>query len=111
MTLERVNRAWMMSFAIVYVQDDGMSKGVWNAIEAAGKQDQIIIASQGFYEWSIPYLKEGKFAFTITYPAGFFARDAMNIIKSVSDGETVERVQWLGMELVTAENADTAAHD
>ena len=93
------------------VQDDGMSKGVWNAIEAAGKQDQIIIASQGFYEWSIPYLKEGKFAFTITYPAGFFARDAMNIIKSVSDGETVDRVQWLGMELVTAENADTAAHD
>ena len=93
------------------VQDDGMSKGVWNAIEAAGKQDQIIIASQGFYEWSIPYLKEGKFAFTITYPAGFFARDAMNVIKSVSDGETVERVQWLGMELVTAENADTAAHD
>ena len=93
------------------VQDDGMSKGVWNAIEAAGKQDQIIIASQGFYEWSIPYLKEGKFAFTITYPAGFFARDAMNVIKSVSDGETVDRVQWLGMELVTAENADTAAHD
>ncbi len=93
------------------VQDDGMSKGVWNAIEAAGKQDQIIIASQGFYEWSIPYLKEGKFAFTITYPAGFFARDAMDTIKAVSDGETVERVQWLGMELVTAENADTAAHD
>ena len=77
----------------------------------AGKQDQIIIASQGFYEWSIPYLKEGKFAFTITYPAGFFARDAMDTIKAVSDGETVERVQWLGMELVTAENADTAAHD
>ena len=93
------------------VQDDGMSKGVWNAIEAAGKQDQIIIAAQGFYEWSIPYLKEGKFAFTITYPAGFFARDAMDTIKAVSDGETVERVQWLGMELVTAENADTAAHD
>ena len=35
----------------------------------------------------------------------------MNVIKSVSNGETVERVQWLGMELVTAENADTAAHD
>ena len=58
-----------------------------------------------------PLPEEGKFAFTITYPAGFFARDAMNIIKSVSDGETVDRVQWLGMELVTAENADTAAHD
>lgn len=93
------------------VQDDGMSKGVWNAIEAAGKQDQIKIYSQGFYDWSIPYIKEGKFAFTITYPAGFFSRDAMDVIKAVADGQTVDRVKWLGMELVTVENADTAAHD
>lgn len=93
------------------VQDDGMSKGVWNAIEAAGKQDQIKIYSQGFYDWSIPYVKEGKFVFTITYPAGFFSRDAMDVIKAVSEGQTVDRVKWLGMELVTPENADTAAHD
>ena len=93
------------------VQDDGMSKGVWNAIEAAGKQDQIIIASQGFYEWSIPYVKEGKFAFTITYPAGFFSRDAMDVIKAVNEGQEVDRVMYLGMELVTVDNADTAAHD
>jgi len=93
------------------VQDDGMSKGVWNAIEAAGKQDQITLASQGFYEWSIPYIKEGKFAFSITYPAGFFSRDAMDVIKAVSEGQDVDRVKYLGMELVTAENADTAAHD
>ena len=93
------------------VQDDGMSKGVWNAIEAAGKQDQVVIASQGFYEWSIPYIKEGKFLFTITYPAGFFSRDAMDVIKAVSEGQSPERVIWLGMELVTTENCDTAAHD
>ena len=93
------------------VQDDGMSKGVWNAVEAAGKQDQITIASQGFYEWSIPYIKEGKFAFTITYPAGFFSRDAMDLIKAVSEGQDVDRVQYLGMELVTKDNVDTAAHD
>ena len=93
------------------VQDDGMSKGVWNAIEAAGLQDQVKIYSQGFYEWSIPYIQEGKFQFTITYPAGFFSRDAMDLIKAVVDGETVERENWLGMELVTVENCETAAHD
>lgn len=93
------------------VQDDGMSKGVWNAIEAAGKQDDIIIASQGFYEWSIPYIEEGKFAFSITYPAGFFARDALDTIKAVYEGQEMDRVMYLGMELVTAENAATAAHD
>ena len=93
------------------VQDDGMSKGVWNAIEAAGLQGQCVIASQGFYDYSIDYLKEDKFLFTITYPAGFFARDAMDVIYKVNNGETVERVIWLGMELVTKENCDTAAHD
>lgn len=93
------------------VQDDGMSKGVWNAIEAAGLQDQVVIASQGFYDYSKDYLKEDKFLFTITYPAGFFARDAMDVIKQVADGGSPERVIWLGMELVTKENCDTAAHD
>ena len=93
------------------VQDDGMSKGVWNAIEAAGKQDTCKIASQGFYDYSIDYLKSDKFLFTITYPAGFFARDAMDVIKQVADGGSPERVIYLGMELVTKENADTAAHD
>ena len=93
------------------VQDDGMSKGVWNAIEAAGVQETCKIASQGFYDYSIEYLKTDKFLFTITYPAGFFARDAMDVIKQVADGGSPERVMWLGMELVTKENADTAAHD
>ena len=93
------------------VADDGMSKGVWNAIEAAGKQDSCKIASQGFYEWSKEYIKGDKFLFTITYPAGFFSRDAMDVIKAVNDGETVEHIKYLGMELVTKENVDTAAHD
>ena len=93
------------------VQDDGMSKGVWNAIEAAGKQDSCKIASQGFYEWSKEYIKSDKFMFTITYPAGFFSRDAMDVIKAVVDGQSVEHTKYLGMELVTKANVDTAAHD
>ena len=97
--------------AAFLVQDDGMSKGVWNAIEAAGKQDTCKIASQGFYEWSKEYIKSDKFMFTITYPAGFFSRDAMDVIKAVVDGQEVEHVKYLGMELVTKENVDTAAHD
>ena len=97
--------------AAFLVQDDGMSKGVWNAIEAAGKQDTCKIASQGFYEWSKEYIKSDKFMFTITYPAGFFSRDAMDVIKAVVDGQTVEHVKYLGMELVTKANVDTAAHD
>lgn len=93
------------------VQDDGMAWGVYAAIEAAGLTDSIKIASQGFYESSIEAIKDGKFMFTISYPAGFFARDAMDLIKQVSDGEPVERIQTLGMLLVTKDNVDTAPHD
>jgi len=93
------------------VQDDGMSWGVYEAIEAAGKTDQIKIASQGFYESSIEAIKDGKFLFTISYPAGFFARDAADMIKAVVDGKNPERIQTLGMLLVTTENVDTAPHD
>ncbi len=97
--------------AAFIVADDGMSKGVWNAIEAAGKANTCKIASQGFYEWSKEYIKSDKFMFTITYPAGFFSRDAMDVIKKVVDGTAVEHVMYLGMELVDKTNVDTAAHD
>jgi len=93
------------------VQDDGMSWGVYAAIEASGLTDSIKIASQGFYESSIDAIKDGKFMFTISYPAGFFARDAMDLIKQVSDGEQVDRIQTLGMLLVTKDNVDSAPHD
>lgn len=90
------------------VQDDGMSWGVYSAIEAAGKLGQIKISSQGFYESSIPAIKEDKFLYTISYPAAFFARDAMNLCKDLKAGIARERLMYLGMELVTKANVDTA---
>ncbi len=93
------------------VQDDGMSWGVYEAIKAAGKTEQIKIASQGFYESSIPAIKEGKFMFSISYPAAFFGRDAVVLTKKIVDGDMVDRIKVLGMELVTIDNVDTAAHD
>lgn len=93
------------------VQDDGMSKGVWNAIEAAGKADTCKIASQGFYDYSIEYLEADKFMFTIAYPAGNFSIAAMDMIKNHVDGVAQDRVSYVGMSLVTKENCRTTEHD
>ena len=90
------------------VQDDSMSWGVAEAIEAAGKQDQIKIASQGFYESSIPAIKEGKFLFTISYPPAFFAQGDMKVFKEIADGKEPDRINTVNFELVTKENVDTA---
>jgi ABC-type sugar transport system substrate-binding protein len=92
------------------VQDDGMSWGVYQAIEAAGKLEQIKIASQGFYESSIPAIKEDKFMFTISYPPPFFGIADMNVCKAIADGESPPRIQYVGMELVTKENVDTVPY-
>ena len=93
------------------VQDDGMSKGVWNAIEAAGKQETCKIASQGFYGYSIEYIESDKFMFTIAYPAGNFSIAAMDMIKNHVDGTAQERVSYVGMSLVTKDNCRTTDHD
>ncbi len=93
------------------VQDDGMSKGVWNAIEAANKKDTCKIASQGFYGWSIEYIEADKFMFTVAYPAGNFSLAAMEMIKNHVDGTAQDRVSYVGMSLVTKENCRTTDHD
>ena len=93
------------------VQDDGMSKGVWNAIEAAGKQETCKIASQGFYGYSIEFIESDKFMFTIAYPAGNFSLAAMDMIKNHVDGTAQERVSYVGMSLVTKDNCRTTDHD
>lgn len=93
------------------VQDDGMSKGVWNAIEAAGKQTTCKIASQGFYGWSIEYIESDKFMFTIAYPAGNFSIAALDMIKNHVDGTAQDRISYVGMDLVTKENCRTTDHD
>lgn len=93
------------------VQDDGMSKGVWNAIEAAGKQETCKIASQGFYGYSIEFIESDKFMFTIAYPAGNFSIAAMDMIKNHVDGTAQDRISYVGMSLVTKENCRTTDHD
>ena len=90
------------------VQDDSMAWGVYEAIAAANKQDQIKIASQGFYESSIPAIKEGKFLFTISYPPAFFGQGDMKVFKDIADGKTPDRINIVSQELVTKENVDTA---
>ncbi len=93
------------------VQDDGMSKGVWNAIEAANKKDTCKIASQGFYGWSIEYIEADKFMFTVAYPAGNFSLAAMEMIKNHVDGTAQDRISYVGMSLVNKDNCRTTDHD
>jgi len=90
------------------VQDDQMAWGVYEAIRAAGKAGQILISSQGFYESSIPAIKNDIFMSTITYPPGYFGIAGMELAKDHADGKAIPRSVDVGFTLVTKENVDTA---
>ena len=90
------------------VQDDGMSWGVYEAIKAAGKEGKIKISSQGFYESSIPAIKNDLFMYTISYPPGYFGIAGMELLKAIADGKNPPRSTEVGFLLVTKENVDTA---
>jgi ribose transport system substrate-binding protein len=90
------------------VQDDSMSWGVYEAIRAAGKEGQIKISSQGFYESSIPAIKNDIFMYTISYPPGYFGKAALELFKDIADGKSPARSREVGFLLVTKANVDTA---
>ena len=90
------------------VMDDQMAWGVNEAIVAANKKGKILISSQGFYESSIPAIKDGTFMFTITYPPGYFGKAGMELAKMHADGKPIPRDVEVGFSLVTKENVDTA---
>lgn len=90
------------------VQDDGMAWGVLDAIQQAGLEGKVQIASQGFYESSIPAIKDGSFMFTISYPPSAFGEIDMRLFRDLASGEKPEMIQYVDMELVTKDNVDTA---
>jgi ABC-type sugar transport system substrate-binding protein len=90
--------------------DDTMSLGIYQAIKAAGKENQIKVATQGFAQTSIQPIKDGDFMFTIAYPPSSFAEQALQVIKDVVGKKSVERSIVLGMSLVTKDNVDTAKY-
>ena len=92
-------------------QDDAMAFGPVEAIRAAGKAGQILVSTQGFYEASIPAIKDGTFMHTITYPPGYFGVAGMEICKDLSEGKAIPgRSKKVGFTLVTKENVDTAPY-
>lgn len=92
------------------VMDDQMAWGVYEAINAAGKKGKILISSQGFYESSIPAIKDDIFMFTITYPPGYFGKAGMELAKQISEGKVPKPPYSVdvGFSLVTKDNVDTA---
>lgn len=93
----------------VYLPDDNAAVGAWNAVEAAGRQDDVKIfaAAAGSYE-TLEYIKEGKIAATSMQSPHFDAQEALDMAISLAAGEEPkEFYNYIETPLATQETVDS----
>lgn len=92
---------------------DVMALGTIQAIEDAGLTagpDGIYVVGEEFYSESAPYIEDGQIALSITCPASWFSKTAVEVADNVVNGVDQEMVTMLDYYWVTTENVDTAEY-
>lgn len=90
----------------VYAANDEMGLGVLEAVEAAGRLDEMVIISTDAIDPALDALKAGKLSATIAEPPFFLGMEALNTTLKHLRGEQVEKKVILDSTLVTEENVD-----
>ena len=92
----------------VFTFDDNGAYGAWNAIEAAGRQDDVKIfaAAAGSYE-TLDYIRDGKIAATAMQSPRFDAGETLVMAIKLAKGEEPEEFyNYITTPVATAENVD-----
>lgn len=90
----------------VYAANDEMGLGALEAIEAAGRLDDIVIISCDAIDPAIDALKAGKLNATIAEPPFFLGKAGLETALKHLNGEEVEKEVILDSTLVTQDNVD-----
>lgn len=90
----------------VVANNDEMAIGAQNAIEAAGKQDQIVVAGVDATPDALDEIKAGNLDLTVFQDAKGQGSTAIETAIKIANGEKVEKLNWIPYEVVTKENVD-----
>lgn len=90
----------------LYAANDEMLLGALEAIEAAGRTDEIIKIGCDAIDPTIEVIKSGKVEATIAEPPFFLGKAILNAAYDHLEGKTIEDYVILDNELVTIENVD-----
>lgn len=93
----------------VFTFDDNGAFGAWNAIEAAGRQDDVKIfaAAAGSYE-TVDYVKEGKIGGTAMQSPHYDAKAALDMAVRLANGEEPEEFyNYIETPVATPENVES----
>lgn len=85
--------------------NDEMAIGAINALEAAGRDDVIVMGVDAIPD-AVQLVSEGKLAATVLQDANGQGEGAVNVVHKVLQGETPEKVTWIEFKLVTKDNVE-----
>ena len=90
----------------VYAANDEMALGAIEAIEAAGRLDQIILIGCDAIDPALEKIREKKLEATIAEPPFFLGKNAVLNALKILNGEKIDKDIILESTLVTLENVD-----
>lgn len=88
----------------VFCHSDNMTLGALQAIEAAGRQNEIAIIGADGQKEVFDKIKENDLVASIIYPMG--GAEAITLAEKILAGETVEKVNLIPVTLVRSENVE-----
>ncbi len=89
----------------ILCQNDGMALGALEAVKAAGKKDEIIIAGIDAIQDALDSIKAGELDATCFQDAIGQGEGALEMAVKAANGEKIERNN-IPFELVTKDNVD-----
>ncbi|MFN2340502.1 MAG: ribose ABC transporter substrate-binding protein RbsB [Halanaerobium sp.] len=85
----------------VFAHNDNMALGAMEAIEAAGRSDQIMIVGFDAVNDAVEAVKEGEMAATVAQKPGLMGEMAVETAIKVANGEEVDEYTPVPLELIT----------
>jgi ribose transport system substrate-binding protein len=91
-------------FNVVYAHNDEMALGAVQALEAAGRLEDVAVVGIDGQEEAYQAIKDGRMAATFVY--SYLAPDAVQVAYQLAKGETLPPVITVESPTVTADNID-----
>ncbi|MDO4274230.1 MAG: sugar ABC transporter substrate-binding protein [Eubacteriales bacterium] len=103
-----ITQNWMVTYPdldVIFASCDDMAFGAYEAVQMAGKEEQVKIFAIDGTDEGVQAVKDGIFLAEVQQNAKSYADDALEMASALLKGEEVENMN-LESELITPENVD-----
>ena len=97
--------AYGKDLTAILANNDNMAMGALQALEAAGRDDVIVVGVDAIPD-ALKLVKEGKLDATVLQDAKGQGSTGVDVAVKAAGGETPEAVTWIEFVLITPDNVD-----